>query len=179
MEKMEAYEYNVYTLDDNKCYLEIIKNEKSLWFLINKQGESEFIEISQDSIKDKSPNYNFQDYLPLAVINKIFVLINKPNVSPIIYYFQELYKKVNSDQYQYNFTDFSMEMAYKIEDYKDVLSQNYELSKDQEDLNKLNEVVAEADELFYNKSEALPNDRENIKKFLLKNIKYLELLKDH
>lgn len=175
MDNNKCYEYEVY-LKDNECFLKIkLSNNKEIFYSIKDDGEAVFLETPPKNLND--PNFHFEDHCSVENINKIFILASRPNFDNIVFSFNELLKKMKSDQYNYKFTDFSMDMAYKIEDYKDALQQIYDFSKDEDDLNKLKEVTKESDELFYNKTSELPLDRDNISNFLIKNVKYIESLK--
>ena len=149
MKNSQCYEYEVF-LKNEQCFLKIKLSNKEIFYSIKENGETYFLEIKPQNLGE--PNFYFEDYCSTDIINKIFVLVSRPNFENMIFSFNELLKKIKSNEYNYKFTDFSMEIANKIEDYKDALKQVYEFSKDEDDFNKLNEVTKESDELFYDKT---------------------------
>lgn len=174
-----CYDYSVfYSKNVDSFYLQITYNpEKSpVLYELNDKGESTFINSSIDFTQLEDITHEYQDRLSLAAIQQLFVLATRPNVDALIFYFTSLINKLKSPEYNYDSSrDFSMEMAYKLEDFKNILLQNHQLSKDDDDLIRYDYFNKNIDTFFYDQKKI---DNAEIISFLNKILKELSLYKN-
>lgn len=156
----------------NEWFLEITYNQNKtpVVYKIDKFGVSTLAKnIKMDELTE---NIYFEDYMEISAIQQVFLLVQKPNIEELLFYFKNLLTKIQSLEYNYDSSkDFSMEIAYKLEDFKSMLLQNSELVQDDEEDIKYAHFDCEIDNYFYDQKKV--NNLE-IATFIVSMIKELE-----
>lgn len=173
----ESTNYPYRVLQDkqtNEWFLEISYNPNKIpvIYKIDNFGQST---LDQNvKAEQLTENHSFEDHMDLSAIQQVFLLVQKPNIEELLFFFKALLKKIQSLEYHYDSSrDFSMEIAYKLEDFKSMLLQNSELIQDDEEAVKFAHFDKEIDNYFYDQKKV---DNVDIANFIMSMIKELELV---
>lgn len=174
---MKRKEYKVF-LDNEDIILEIKENELYSIYAIENNGEYQI--ITSQSINPYIPSPGIKedpyyiDSMEGPAINTIMVLTSIFNYDELIGRLKYLETVITPEKYNYN--NFSMEMAYILEDYLDLLKQ-LNIETNNYYIDQLNYSKKVVNECFYEKrSDLTNNDFENINKFLNNSISFVKKL---
>lgn len=161
---------------DGSCLLEV-KRQNFFLYEINSQGEERLLGENltpyAPAIDEREEDY-YLDYLDGKALRKIDLLTTVFNYGEVIEGLQSLIYTIEKD---YSFRDFSMEHAYLIEDFKDVLSQLASFTDDGEYFAHASEMEKFFNTYFYDRSfELSPEDKELVITKLKQEISFLNSL---
>lgn len=153
--------YKVFLDKDGSCLLEV-KRQKYYLYEISPSGDENLLttmDTGYSPARDEREEDYYLDYLNACALRKIDLLTTVFNYEEIILGINSLIQVIER---KYSFRDFSMDQAYLIEDFKEVLNQLAIFTDDKEYYTRFQEMEKFFNTYFYDRASELNDEDKQV-----------------